>query len=92
MSDCYTIHSARPRGVSPCRGSIALQQAMDRRVRRNYPYRGAADGLTTALRRLFKPKDYLGLEIEINQALLASVSFHNVARTLVETIRQTWNL
>jgi predicted N-formylglutamate amidohydrolase len=40
------------------------------RVRRNYPYRGAADGLTTTLRRRFPGSRYAGLEIEVNQGLL----------------------
>lgn len=41
------------------------------RVRRNYPYRGNADGLTTYLRSVLPAKSYLGIEIEINQKLLA---------------------
>ncbi len=44
------------------------------RVRRNAPYRGNADGLTTALRRERPPVDYLGLELELNQALLRSAT------------------
>ena len=36
-------------------------------VRRNYPYRGTADGLTTHLRRLHRPSQYIGIEIEVNQ-------------------------
>jgi predicted N-formylglutamate amidohydrolase len=40
------------------------------RVRRNYPYRGDADGLTTHLRRRFSARSYLGIELEINQGLL----------------------
>lgn len=36
-------------------------------VRRNQPYRGAADGLTTWLRRRFGDADYAGLELELNQ-------------------------
>jgi len=47
-----------------------LQETTDLRVRRNYPYRGNADGLTTALRRLLDPDDYAGMEIEFNQRLL----------------------
>ena len=39
-------------------------------VRMNHPYRGVADGHTTALRRLFDGGSYLGIEIEINQRLL----------------------
>jgi len=48
--------------------SHALSEALpDRVVRRNNPYRGAADGLTSALRRTFSGSRYLGLEIEVNQ-------------------------
>jgi hypothetical protein len=42
------------------------------RVRRNYPYRGVADGFTTALRRRFPADLYLGIELEVNQRLLRS--------------------
>ncbi len=37
------------------------------RIRRNYPYRGAADALVTALRKLFSAENYLGIELELNQ-------------------------
>lgn len=36
-------------------------------LRRNYPYRGVDDGLTTHLRRLFPDERYLGIELEVNQ-------------------------
>jgi predicted N-formylglutamate amidohydrolase len=36
-------------------------------VRRNYPYRGYADGLTTDLRRRHPHPDYAGIELEVNQ-------------------------
>ena len=54
--------------------SVAVQQALGRfapetRVRRNYPYRGIADGHTTSLRREFSGTTYAGIEIEINQAI-----------------------
>lgn len=38
------------------------------RVRRNYPYRGAADSFVTMLRRRFTAERYLGLELELNQS------------------------
>lgn len=37
------------------------------RVRRNYPYRGTADGMTAHLRRSFAAHSYLGIELEVNQ-------------------------
>lgn len=40
------------------------------RVRRNQPYRGASDGLTTWLRRRTPAGRYLGIEIEVNQRLV----------------------
>ncbi|MCA8959669.1 MAG: N-formylglutamate amidohydrolase [Planctomycetes bacterium] len=67
-------------------------------VRRNYPYRGAADGLTTALRRTYAPARYLGLEIEINQRTIRGTraargtsarSPHHWAELLAETIPGT---
>ena len=36
-------------------------------VRRNYPYRGYNDGLTTALRRRYNDPLYAGIELEVNQ-------------------------
>lgn len=46
-----------------------LQQLPRYRIRRNYPYLGNSDGLTTAFRKQFRPDVYLGIEVETNQAL-----------------------
>jgi predicted N-formylglutamate amidohydrolase len=37
------------------------------RVRRNYPYAGKNDGLTSTLRQCFGARKYVGIELEINQ-------------------------
>lgn len=42
------------------------------KVRRNYPYQGRNDGLTTSLRRRFPPDTYIGIELELNQKNLLS--------------------
>jgi predicted N-formylglutamate amidohydrolase len=64
---------ARPREVDLCNRWIeALRELLPEfRVRRNYPYRGNADGLTTWLRRRFPDLQYAGIELELNQTLLA---------------------
>lgn len=36
-------------------------------LRRNYPYRGNSDGLTKHLRERFDARDYVGIELEVNQ-------------------------
>jgi predicted N-formylglutamate amidohydrolase len=56
------------------------------RVRRNYPYSGAADGLTTWLRRRFSERNYVGVELELNQALLASPRRDYVKRLIAQSI------
>jgi predicted N-formylglutamate amidohydrolase len=40
------------------------------RVRRNYPYKGYADGLQTYLRTIFGARSYAGMELEMNQAIV----------------------
>ncbi len=43
--------------------------APELRVRRNYPYRGVSDSLVTTLRRVYPAGLYMGVELEVNQAL-----------------------
>lgn len=53
-----------------------LQQALpDRRVRRNYPYRGTSDGLTAFLRMRHAEDVYAGIELEINQKLVGEMDW-----------------
>jgi predicted N-formylglutamate amidohydrolase len=42
------------------------------RTRRNYPYHGRSDGLTTDLRSRFADAEYLGIEIEVRNSLVPS--------------------
>jgi predicted N-formylglutamate amidohydrolase len=63
--------------------------APDLRVRMNYPYRGADDGLTTHLRRRFPASRYLGFELEVNQALAAGsiTQRRRVGRAVTTSLR-----
>lgn len=58
-------------------------------LRRNYPYRGAADGLVTAFRQRFGER-YLGLELEVNQrfAVKGGEALAGINRLLAATLRQ----
>ena len=47
--------------------SNLAQRRPDLRQRRNAPYLGKADGLTTSLRRSYSDQAYLGIELEVNQ-------------------------
>lgn len=60
------------------------------RIRMNYPYHGASDGFTTALRKQYSEKEYLGIELEMNQLLFIDqdqVSIDRVSDFLARTIR-----
>ena len=60
------------------------------RVRFNYPYSGASDGLSTWLRKRHPQTRYLGVELEINQALVGAKGWRrfqdNVAKSLGELV------
>ena len=59
------------------------------RVRRNYPYAGKADGLTSHLRARFPPGAYVGIELEVNQsiAFAAGRRWTALRRVLVDSLR-----
>jgi predicted N-formylglutamate amidohydrolase len=60
------------------------------RVRRNYPYPGKADGLTTHLRRLFPGNRYLGIELEVNQRhpLAGGTSWRRLQRSVIAALAE----
>jgi len=59
-----------------------LKQKQNFRVRYNYPYLGKADGFTTTLRKQF-PKQYLGIELEVNQKWVAENKMNNVIKSVI---------
>lgn len=59
------------------------------RIRRNYPYAGKGDGLTRALRQRLPASRYVGIELEMNQALCAAgiVRWRATRRAVVAALR-----
>lgn len=77
---------SRPDEREFCAGLGRLLAARGWRVRMNYPYRGVADGHTSALRRRFGA-GYAGIELEFNQALFPRLMVSactDVAESLAE--------
>ena len=80
----------RPESALCARWKDALAaRAPALRVRRNYPYAGKGDGLTSYLRTRFGPADYLGIELEVNQRIVAAGAprFPALRRALSEALR-----
>ena len=73
-----------------CRRWTAILRTLDPalRVRHNYPYRGSSDGLTTWLRRRHAPRRYLGIELEINQAIVASPRWRRFQQTVAASLAE----
>jgi predicted N-formylglutamate amidohydrolase len=62
--------------------------APELRVRRNYPYLGKGDGLTSHLRRRFAQTDYVGIELEINQDIVSTAGrrWTELRRVLIDSL------
>jgi predicted N-formylglutamate amidohydrolase len=67
----YDPKRAREKELSLAIGDVLGELGL--RVRRNAPYRGVADGMTTAFRRRLPQERYLGLELEFNQERFAKL-------------------
>lgn len=67
--------------------ALAVQDR-DLRVRRNYPYAGKGDGLTSHLRRRFGQCDYVGIELEVNQCIVfaAGCQWATLRRVLIDSL------
>jgi predicted N-formylglutamate amidohydrolase len=57
----------------------------------NYPYLGASDGHTTAMRRAFGRHRYMGYELEFNQKLPLAEEAERYARWIVKTLERSVN-
>jgi predicted N-formylglutamate amidohydrolase len=63
--------------------------APDLQGRRNYPYAGKEDGLTSHLRLCFPQCDYVGIELEVNQRIVfaAGRRWTALRRVLIDSLR-----
>jgi len=69
---------ARPNEVALCEHwKLALKNcAPELHVRRNYPYQGKGDGLTSWFRQRLPPDNYIGIELEVNQKHIFKAGQH----------------
>lgn len=80
--------SRRKREAALCRRWAQIVRRLDPRlrVRFNYPYSGASDGLTTWLRKRHAETRYLGVELEINQALVGARGWRRFRRCIADSL------
>ncbi len=93
LADVGLLYDPRRRGeVEMCsrwRDSLRAL-APELRVRRNYPYAGKGDGLTSHLRNRFTESQYVGVELEVNQSFVAEGGrrWAGVRRVLVDSLQR----
>ncbi|MBC7537658.1 MAG: N-formylglutamate amidohydrolase [Bacteriovorax sp.] len=67
----------------------SLRNNSELRVRRNYPYLGMNDGLTTELRERYSENKYIGIEIEVNHALLKKPEqIKMIGKLLIKSLKE----
>jgi len=64
------------------------------RLRRNYPYLGASDGVCQVMRRRYPPEAYVGVELEVNQRYVEAggPAWPKIRRTLLGTLGEALDL
>lgn len=71
---------------------LALQENMPgKKICLNEPYLGIADGFTTYLRTQYPERDYLGIEIEINQQYYFDKQLENISKSLTVSLQECLN-
>lgn len=86
----FLYDSRRKEEAALCRRWLTHLRALDveLRMRHNYPYRGNSDGLTTWLRRRYPRARYLGVELEINQALVGGPGWRRFQQHVAVSLRE----
>jgi predicted N-formylglutamate amidohydrolase len=86
----FLYDSRRKHEAELCRRWAAILRRLDPglRLRYNYPYSGAADGLTTWLRQRHPQTRYLGVELEINQALVGAPGWRRFQDHVAQSLRE----
>jgi predicted N-formylglutamate amidohydrolase len=87
----FLYHPGRRHERELCaRWKTALATAVpELRMRRNYPYAGKGDGLTSYLRGRFRRGAYVGIELEVNQGIVLAGGrrWKALRRMLVDSLR-----
>lgn len=91
-ADVGLLYDPRRRGEAElcARWKASLAASAPRlRVRRNYPYAGKGDGLTSHLRAGFPNGAYVGVELEVNQGIVlaADPRWAALRRVLIDALR-----
>ena len=60
----------------------------DLKLRRNYPYQGKGDGLTSLLRKRYSPERYIGIELEVNQRFVTDGkrAWEQLRKDIIQTL------
>ena len=72
----YDPRRAAEKSFAQCWAETLGRAHADLKVRRNYPYHGKDDGLTSFLRKRIPDPNYIGIELEVNQRAVSPGQNH----------------
>lgn len=79
----YDSHRHGEKEVARLVHGLLLQETMPYKIRFNYPFSGSKDYVLSHFRKKYDQKEYLGIKLDINQALLIHASdLTNILQTL----------
>ncbi len=88
----YDPHRHAEKEVIRLWNSLLLHQ-MAYRIRMNYPHSYVSEGFINSIRKQYSEKDYLGLELQVNQALLKNPdAFDEIVRSLSDSLQELMQL
>lgn len=89
----YDSHRHAEKEVARIMHGLLLQEPPAYKVRLNYPFPGTHDYVLQSLRNSFEERDYLGIKLGINQALIATPQeLHAVCNTLSHSLHELLEL
>jgi len=86
----FLYDSRRRREAALCRRWAGLLRDLDPalRLRFNYPYLGRSDGVQSALRKRYPETRYLGVELEVNQALVGDGGWRRLEDHIATSVQR----
>ncbi|MGV3740300.1 MAG: N-formylglutamate amidohydrolase [Gammaproteobacteria bacterium] len=85
----YDAHRHAEKEVVRIIHSILNHESPAYKVRHNYPFSGTHDHILSIFRKKFAEKDYLGIKLGVNQALLTTDKHQEIiCKVLIHTFRE----
>ncbi|HVT62366.1 MAG TPA: N-formylglutamate amidohydrolase [Legionellaceae bacterium] len=89
ISVLYDSHRHAEKEVARIFHGLLMQEPPCYKIRLNYPFPGTHDYVLQSLRHVFAEKDYLGIKLGINQALISTPQeLHTISHGIIHSMQE----